>query len=37
MGINLWGDVKMMEFEAVPKKWGNTVGVVIPAEVLKKG
>ena len=25
----------MNEFDAVPKKWGNSVGVVIPAEVLQ--
>ena len=26
----------MEQFEAVPKKWGNSLGITIPAEIIKE-
>lgn len=30
------GDVKMQVFDAIPKQWGNSVGITIPKDVIKK-
>lgn len=27
----------MLEFKAKPKKWGNSIGITIPKDVIKKG
>lgn len=26
----------MLEFEAVPKKWGNSIGITVPKDIIKK-
>ena len=28
--------MEMEEFEAIPKKWGNSLGITIPAEIIKE-
>lgn len=28
--------MKMEQFDAVPKKWGNSLGITIPSEVIKE-
>lgn len=29
--------MKMEVFEAIPKQWGNSIGITIPKEVIRKG
>ena len=27
----------MLEFKAIPRKWGNSIGITLPNEVIEKG